>query len=618
MCGICWAKEARASFAGRDSAGSPCPFFKEGRGAAAEKKQVVERLSFEGKVKLNITNVIIQTLGGLGLFILGMKMMTEGLQMTAGKRIKKILGAISSNRVIGCLTGAGVTAMVQSSSATTVMLIGFVGAGMMTLQQAVGVILGANVGTTFTAQLIAFKLTKAALPAITVGVGMKFFAKKMRYRYIGEVILGFGLLFYGISTMKNGLAPIKNDPAFIEFFTRFDPSTYGGILLCVAMGAVVTIMVQSSSATVGLTMALATQGLITFPGAMALVLGENIGTTITAELATIGSTNINAHRTARAHTLFNVLGVGLMVLIFPWFVKIVEFTTLALGGGSVTRVVDGNLVNVSRYIANGHTMFNILNAAFFLCFLPQLIKIAMMLSPGDDESEDLLRPPSFDNRFLGTPIAALANAKSEIIRMAEIVGMTLENTSQCVQTRDMKKLAKYKRYEEHVDVMQREIIAYLTMIYQNDVSDSEAREISRLMRMVNNLERMGDAVENVAILGEKIGDMEVNLTDRAKGNMSEISDKVAEFLEHVIAEMRTGNGDRAFFEKSEELENEVDDLREIMREEHIERLRTGECSLDASLMFIGMLSNYERMGDYCFSISKAVSGKMTGVTSSIA
>jgi phosphate:Na+ symporter len=207
---------------------------------------------------MSLLTVLIQTIGGLALFILGMKMMTDGLRMSAGKRIKKILCTVSSNRIVGCLTGAGVTAMVQSSSATTVMLIGFVSAGLMTLQQAVGVILGANIGTTMTAQLIAFKLTKVALPAIAIGVSMKFFTQQKKYRYFGEVILGFGLLFFGMTVMKHGLTPIKNDPSFIEFFTKFDPSSAGGLILCVFIGAVLTILVQSSSATIGLTMTFAT------------------------------------------------------------------------------------------------------------------------------------------------------------------------------------------------------------------------------------------------------------------------------------------------------------------------------------------------------------------------
>jgi phosphate:Na+ symporter len=262
--------------------------------------------------------------------------------------------------------------MVQSSSATTVMLIGFVSAGLMTLQQAIGVILGANVGTTMTAQLIAFKLTDAALPAIAIGVYLKFFTRAKKYRYIGEVILGFGLLFFGMTVMKYGFAPIKKDPTFIQFFTRFDPGSVGGLLLCVFIGAVLTILVQSSSATIGLTMTLATQGLLTFPGAMALVLGENIGTTITAELATIGSSNINAHRAARAHTMFNVIGVTFMLIAFPYFIDLIKFVTMFLGSGPVSQVVEGDVVNISRYIANGHTLFNVINATFFLIFLPLL------------------------------------------------------------------------------------------------------------------------------------------------------------------------------------------------------------------------------------------------------
>ncbi len=437
---------------------------------------------------MGIVNVLIQTIGGLGLFILGMKMMTEGLQLSAGKRIKKILGAVSSNRVIGCITGAGVTAMVQSSSATTVMLIGFVSAGLMTLQQAVGVILGANIGTTVTAQLIAFKLTEAALPAIAIGVCMKFFTRQKKYRYIGEVILGFGLLFFGMTVMKHGLAPIKNDPTFIQFFTKFDPGTTGGLLLCVFIGAVLTILVQSSSATIGLTMALAIQGLLTFPGAMALVLGENIGTTITAELATIGSTNINAHRAARAHTMFNVIGVTMMLIIFPYFIDFIKLVTMFMGQGPVEQVVEGDVVNIARYIANGHTLFNVINGTIFLIFLPLLIKVAVLLSPKEDPSDDIYRLPDFSTKFDDTPIAALAKVRSEIIRMSEVAANTLEDTILRIEDRDYKKLSKWKRIENFLDDMQLEITSYLSRLYQSDLSESEAKEISSLMRMTNHIE----------------------------------------------------------------------------------------------------------------------------------
>ncbi len=555
---------------------------------------------------MNIINVLIQTIGGLGLFVLGMKMMTEGLQMSAGKRIKKILSAVSANRVVGCITGAGVTAMVQSSSATTVMLIGFVSAGLMTLQQAVGVILGANVGTTVTAQLIAFKLTKAALPAIAIGVSLKYFTKKKKYRYIGDVLLGFGLLFFGMTVMKLGLSPIKSDPAFIAFFTKFDPGSIGGLFLCVMIGAFLTIMVQSSSATVGLTMTLATQGLLTFPGAMALVLGENIGTTITAELATIGSTNIDAHRAARAHTMFNVIGVGLMLLIFPYFIGVIEFITGQLGAGPATQVVNGELVNVARYIANGHTIFNVLNASVFLIFLPLLIKVAIKLSPKHEEPEDIYRLPNFGDRFVDTPIAALAKARSEIIRMSETAIITFKNTIDCIENRNYNRLSKWKRIENHLDAMQKEITAYLTRIYQSEVNESEAKEISSLMRMTNNIERIGDSVENIAQLMEDYLENDLKFTPAAMTDINKISGQVTNFLNLVTKGMQNHNEN--FMNEADALENSIDYMRENMRQDHISRLRSGDCALDPGLVFIDMLTNFEKIGDYCFNIAEAVAG----------
>jgi len=550
--------------------------------------------------------IFITTIGGLGIFILGMKLMTEGLQMTAGQRIRTILGAVSSNRIIGCLTGAGVTALVQSSSATTVMLIGFVTAGLMTLQQAVGVILGANVGTTVTAQLIAFKLTKAALPAIAIGVGMKYFSQQKKTRYIGDVILGFGLLFYGMVVMKAGLAPIKSDPLFLSFFTKFDPSSVGGLLLCVIVGAGLTILVQSSSATIGLTMTLASQGLLTFPGAMALVLGENIGTTITAELATIGSANINSHRAARAHTMFNVIGVFIMLLIFPVFVKSVEMVTLALGAGPVSETVSGEVVNVARYIANGHTMFNVANAVIFLIFLPWLIKVAVMLSPKEEESMEVYRLPGFGNRLVDTPIAALAETRGEIVRMAATAQTTFDETIQRFEDRDYKKLRKWRRVENYLDDMQREITAYLSKIYQSDISETEAREISSMMRMTNNIERIGDSVENIAQAIEGIIENKLEFSDYAKADLKEISGQVRAFIELVTAGMQ--NGTEGFMEKAIEIENTIDSMRETMRQGHVDRIRTGKCGLDQGLIFINILTNFEKVGDYCYNIAEAVAG----------
>lgn len=553
-----------------------------------------------------MTNVLIQTLGGLGLFILGMKMMTDGLQMAAGKRIKTILGAVSSNRIIGFITGAGITAMIQSSSATTVMLIGFVSAGLMTFQQAVSVTLGANVGTTMTAQLIAFKLTSAALPAIAIGVIMKFFTQQKKFRYWGEVILGFGLLFFGMDVMKHGLSPIKDDPVFIEFFTKFDPSSIKGLLLSVMVGAALTVMVQSSSATIGLTMTLATQGLLTFPGAMALVLGENIGTTITAQLATISSNNVNAYRTANAHTMFNVLGVFLMLLIFPVFTKLVVFLTGHLGAGPVDAVVNGESVNISRYIANGHTLFNVLNACFFLIFLPWLIKVAILISPKAKADEDFFRLPNFGSRLIDTPIAAMAEARSEIRRMAGAAISTFNETVERLEDRDVKKLSAWQKNEHFLDDMQREITAYLNRISQSDVGDEGAREISSMMRMTNNIERIGDSVENIAQAAEKLIEEKLTFSAKAMEDIKIISAKVMEFLQLVSEGMY--RHDQSFMQLAQTIEDTIDDMREEMRDNHICRLRGEECCIESGLIFVNLLTNFEKIGDYCYNIAEAVVG----------
>ncbi len=548
--------------------------------------------------------ILIQTLGGLGLFILGMKMMTEGLQATAGQRIRQILEALSSNRFMGCATGAGVAAIIQSSSATTVMLIGFVSAGIMTLQQAVGVVIGANIGTTITGQMIAFKLTEAALPAIAVGVGLKYFSKKRNYRYIGDIVLGFGLLFYGMVVMKNGLSPIRSDPQFIAFFTQFTTQTLGGLLICVFMGAALTIAVQSSSATIGLTMTLASSGLLGYTTALGLVLGENIGTTITAQLATIGSKNTEAHRTANAHTIFNVVGVGIIVLIFPWFAGIVEVVTETLGAGPVTHTVNGEFVNVARYIANGHTLFNVINAVVFLVFLPRLIQLTILISPKPAKSKERYKLPAFDAGFIDSPIGALAKVKGEIITTAGFAHASLKKVSFCLKTRDDDVLGEREAVEEYLDDSHKEIIRYLTTIYQGDVNEPEAKEISEMMRITNNIERLGDSMENVSKILERIYDSKIEFSEKAKDDLVAISDKVVEFLGAVVDEMKEKT--EGFYQRALANEDLIDQMREQMRYHHIERLRAGECSVDAGVLFIALVSHYEKMGDYCFNIATGV------------
>ncbi len=329
--------------------------------------------------------LIFGVLGGLGLFLFGMKIMSEGLQKIAGSRMRKILGALTNNRLVGTLVGVAVTVIIQSSSATTVMVVGFVNAGLMSLVQAIGVILGANIGTTVTAQLIAFKVTKYALPAIGIGVGFKLFSKNKKWSYIGEILLGFGLLFFGLTVMKNAFDPLKTSEEFRQLFMMVGDNHLLGILI----GAILTMIVQSSSATIGITIALAISGILSFEASIALILGENIGTTITANLAAIG-TNLAARRTALAHFLFNSLGVCYMLAFFPFFLQFVSSITpgdadfviqtqeqAARMGGTI-----GDKPFIARHIANTHTMFNIINTIIFLPLVGLLAKLSTLVIRG--------------------------------------------------------------------------------------------------------------------------------------------------------------------------------------------------------------------------------------------
>ena len=404
--------------------------------------------------------ILFKILGGLGLFLFGMKIMSEGLQKVAGKKMRQILKLVSNNRFVGCAIGAFVTSIIQSSSATTVMLVGFVDAGLISLSQAVGVILGANIGTTVTAQLIAFRIQDYALPAIAIGVFLRFFIGRRNWIYMGDVLIGFGILFYGLSTMKAGFAPLRENEAFLSFLTGFNADSYIGILKCVIAGTAITVLLQSSSATVGITMALASQGLLNLETSVAIILGDNIGTTITAELASIGS-SINAHRTARAHTLFNVVGVFIIILIFPFFLKLVQFITGTLmHSGPPGMIIDTENINISRYIANSHTLFNIINAFIFLIFFQYLIRIATWLTPGKEEQADqemLHHIKYIDTKFIDTPSAALAQAKAEILRMGEAVRVMYQDVIGSLIDRKQKDLSRWRKRERNLDILQREI-----------------------------------------------------------------------------------------------------------------------------------------------------------------
>ncbi|NLD36363.1 MAG: Na/Pi cotransporter family protein [Desulfatiglans sp.] len=557
-----------------------------------------------------MVTVIFQALGGLGMFLYGMKIMSEGLQKFAGNRLRHILNMVSNNRFVGCGVGTLITSIVQSSSATSVMLVGFVDAGLMNLTQAVGVVIGANIGTTITAQLIAFKITAYALPVIALGVFIKFFTGHTKWIYLGDVLLGFGLVFYGLSTMSNGLASLKNEPFFISFLTGFQANTIIGITLCVLTGAILTMILQSSSATVGITMAMAFQGMINFETSVALIMGENIGTTITAQLASIGS-NINARRTANAHTLFNTIGVIIIIIFFPFFIEIVQYLTSAIMNfGPADQLVNGVRPNISRYIANSHTLFNIVNAVVFLFALPYLVRMTIWLTPYSEKKEgfeEFRKIKFIDSKYIETPSVALAQARAEIIRMGEAVETMYDDVVRAIKSRKIKDLSKWRRREDMLDNLQKEITKFLVNIMQQPITSEESNEISALTRMANNFERAGDEVEHIARLIERLIEQNLFFSDEGMKDYETISTDVRKFLTIVNTAIREEDTD--VIERAKELEILIDRMKEEMKERHLMRLRDGICKVDPGLVMVDLISTFEKLGDLFFNVAQAVAGR---------
>jgi phosphate:Na+ symporter len=552
--------------------------------------------------------ILFQTLGGLGLFIFGMRLMSDGLQKAAGKKLRLVLSAVSSNRIIACITGTLVTAVIQSSSATTVMVVGFVDAGLMTLTQAVGVVLGANIGTTVTAQLIAFNISDYALPVIAVGVILRFFARSKKRQNWGEVLLGFGVLFFGLATMKAGLAPLRHESVFVHFLTRFQGQTFSEILLCVLAGTALTMAIQSSSAAVGITMALASQGLLSFEGSVAIILGTNIGTTITAQLASIGS-NLNARRTAMAHTLFNVLGVCLMLLVFPYFIKMVAFlTSHLLAIGSPDFLLGGEKPFISRHIANAHTLFNVVAGIIFLFILSHLVAIAIWLTPKGkaEPADEIFHIKYLDRRFLDSPEVALVQARQEIIRMGEEAQTMFDEVIGALKIRNTKNLAKWREREDVLDNLQKEITDFLVKVMQQNIVVEESKEITSLLRMTNNIERIGDELEDIAAALENMIEEKLHFSEYAIADYETITSEAREFLQLVLNGIKIGN--KEIMSEAVRLVNNINRMTEDMKASHHDRLFEGTCEIDRGMIFAEILDAFEKMGASCYNLAQAVAG----------
>jgi len=540
------------------------------------------------------------------MFIYGMTIMSDSLKRIAGERMKSILGAVSTNRVLACLTGVGVTALIQSSSATTVMLVGFVNAGLMTTMQAVGVAMGAHVGTTLTAQLLAFNISEISLPAIALGSFLRIFSSGRYTREVGGFLLGFGFLFLGMEFMKSGVGPVKESGVLDTAFVRFQAENFQGIILCVLVGAGCTMIVQASSVTVGLTMALASQGLLTLPGAMALVLGDNIGTTITAELASM-KTDLASRRMARTNSISNIIGATYMVILFPLYLDLVQWFTQATTslGPADFLAEDGTKPNIARYVANAHSIFNIINAIVMVAALPWLVRIGMALTPKGKavESGDLATPLYLDETSLRTPTVALSQSRKEIVRMAEISQQMAAEVFPAFISRKRRDMGRHEAKEDALDSLQKSIHRYLVQLYGDHNTPEDQSVITAQMTMVNTIERLGDTTTHVAELIGYAIDNNVHLSEEALADYRNISATALEFHNLVTNALRENRVD--ILPRAEELEDQLDYMRATMRDNHLVRLKAGVCNVDQGLVFTDMLNYFERLGDYLLKVSRA-------------
>ncbi|RME39458.1 MAG: Na/Pi cotransporter family protein [Deltaproteobacteria bacterium] len=551
-------------------------------------------------------HLIFGLLGGLGLFLYGMRILSTGLQKLSGTKLRQILAALTNNRVVGALVGALVTVAVQSSSASSVMLVGLVNAGLVTLVQAVGVLVGINVGTTLTVQLLAFPLTGWALPAIGVGALVALVSRHRKYTYYGEVLLGIGLVFFGLGLMKQAFDPVRGSAEVVHFLTLVGDNR----LLAVAVGALLTMMVQSSTAIIGLTLVLASSGLLDFQACVALVLGENIGTTVTANIAALGA-GVDARRTALAHSLFNVFGVVVMLLLFPFFTSLVDWLTPGDPDFSIRTAEQaaffaaalGDKPFIARHVANAHTLFNLLNALIFLPLVKPLARLVCLMMPGEQSRNDL-QVRFIDQRVLETPPIAIGQARMETRRMGQVVREMLADTLEYQQDLDERRVDTILHREEILDLLQHDITDFLVSLSQRSVSQQTSTQIARLLNVVNDLERIGDLCIHLLQLHRRRLREKIVFSETATEELSDMARKVRLFVGNVLDQFDL-NG-QADLSGLSEARREIEQMEDDLRRNHIQRLNTGECAVQPGLLFIEAVQGLEKIADHASKIARSL------------
>ncbi|WP_195951098.1 Na/Pi cotransporter family protein [Clostridium saudiense] len=523
--------------------------------------------------------IVTGIFGGLGLFLYGMKLMSDGLENVAGEKLKGILEKITSNKVIGVLVGTIVTAIIQSSSATTVMVVSFVNAGLMTLTQATGVILGSNIGTTITAQMVSFNLEVIAPIFIGVGAIVIMSAKKKRIKDLAYIALGFGILFMGMGLMSSSLKPISNLQIFNDFISVIGKNNFLGVLV----GLTMTAILQSSSATTGILVALANSGNIDMNVAFPIILGCNIGTCVTAILAGL-TANRTAKKAALLHLLFNIFGT---VLFLPFSDKVVTFVNYLTPD------------NVARQVANAHTIFNVVITIFILPISKYFVMLVNHILP-DDEGKESCGAIYLDKKLLETPIVASGQVIKETIRMANKAKNNLELAMEVFLNWNEEKMKKVYANESIINTLERDITEYLIELSQHNLPEENAKLVSQAYHTINDIERIGDHAENIVELA--IQKYENNITLSYDG-YKEVRQLFEVTLRSITIAIESFKSNEISDDEVEKVEEEIDSLEKQFRENNINRLSAKTCLADAGIMFFDLLSNLERIGDHANNIA---------------
>ncbi|WP_244834402.1 Na/Pi cotransporter family protein [Clostridium sp. BJN0001] len=532
---------------------------------------------------MNTITVIVKLMGGLGLFIYGMKLMGDGLENAAGEGLKNILEKVTKNRVMGVFIGAVVTAVIQSSSATTVMVVGFVNAGLMSLAQAAGVIMGANIGTTITAQLVAFKLDEIAPLFVFAGAILVMFAKAKRRREIGNIILGFGILFTGMGLMSTSLAPIAKSPLFANILVAIGDNWFIGVIA----GSAITAILQSSSATTGILIALATTGTIDIHLALPIVFGCNIGTCITAILASIG-TNKTAHKAALLHLVFNITGT---LIFLPFLGLLAEF---------VQKLSPGE---VSRQIANAHTVFNVANTFILLPFTKYIIVFVNKIIPCEDKIEKH-GPKYIDDRLLETPVIAAGQVIKETIRMANKAKKNVELAMKGFVECDEKCIGDVYENEKIINILEEKITTYLVKLAKCELSAKEKGIVASTFHIIIDIERIGDHAENIVDLATEKINKNLKYSEDAIDELYELYNSTMKAVDIAIESYVKRDVNEA--KSIEEIEEKIDKYQKLYRDKHIQRLYDGKCNAFAGAIYLDIISTFERIGDHATNIAESV------------